>query len=233
MKVRAILVTTILTVTTTIIQSPANASSFAGLNIRVRGNIDGNFSSLPPYSDTINFFGTCLSDVVPNVNFDWGGGGPAYCPSDFFTTYFYGYIKSPVTGTVNFYEVADDGFYLEIGGQSVISDWELQGFDNPNGSGSIALQQNQVYPIRIWHYEYGGGAGVKLFWNTSKNDFSSAVIVPNSALATDSSYWGVTEICGYKGNSLNAKNAIGSAKSASPATSKSNGVGVCQNAASR
>lgn len=39
--------------------------------------------------------------------------------------------------------------------------------------------------------------------------------------------------CAFKGNSGSAKNSVGQSKSSSPASSKSNGAGACQNSASR
>jgi hypothetical protein len=230
MRIRIISILSVLLLIVSNFQFSANAAGQQGLNMVVRGNLQ-DYQITPPYGDTLNFSGVCLTDVVPNIDFSWGEGGPSNCPNDGFTTYFYGFLKAPITGNIYFYDVADDGFYLEINGQTVISNWEDQATYAPNGSGFISLTRDQIYVIKVWHYENWGGAAAQLYWNTTSDNFNTSVIVPSSAFATDPTYWNSS--CTYKGNSGNANNSVGSNKAKGAATTKSNGLGVCQNASNR
>ena len=208
--------------------TPAHASGQQGLTLVVRLN-NQIVSPPPPYDSRTNNSNVCYTGVVSNIDFNWGATGPVGCQQNWFSTYFYGYIKAPITGTVNFYDIADDGFYLEINGKQVISNWTNQGPSNPNSAGSFNMVKDQVYPIKVWHYQWTGSSEVHLLWNTSNNDFNSASIIPTSSFATDPNIWGVT----YMGNSMNANNSVGSSNSSSPATSTSNGAGLYQNAVMR
>ena len=207
----------------------SNAAGQSGLTMYVRSDTTST-------SDTLiqEFYsGICWQGGVSNINFQWGYGGQGSCPIDYFTDFITGYIKAPESGTIYFYDLSDDGFYLKINDTVVINDWEEQGVNSPNGQGSFKMIKDSIYSIKIWHHESEGGAWNQLFWNT-KNDFASSSLVPNSHLATDPTYWvSIIQPCNFKGNSGYAYNSVGSAHSASSALSKSNGAGACQNAVSR
>lgn len=209
------------------------ASGQQGLDLRVRGNIDSN-EIKPPYGDILNFSGTCLSTVVPNIDVDWDPN-PANCPQDRFTAYYYGYIKAPVSGNVYFFDVSDDGFYMTIEDQTVIDNWVVQAFRLPNGSGYFNMKKDRIYRFKAWYFENDVGAGLHLYWNLKTNSFadSGTQIVPAHYFATDPTFWQSGEICEFKGNSSSANNFQGGLKSNSPASTKSNGAGSCQNSAIR
>ena len=211
---------------------PASAVGYQGLNLVVRGNIESNIIK-PPYDDTLNFSGRCLSDIVPNIDVLWDPN-PYNCPADRFTAYYYGYIKAPITGIVNFFVQSDDGFYMTIDGQTIIDDWYVQAFGNPNSSGSFKMKKDQIYTFKAWYFENDVGAGSKLYWNLKTNKFldSQTVIIPTQYFATDPRFW-LNENCSYKGNSANASNSVGSDKASGLASLNSNGSGACQNAATR
>lgn len=205
----------------------ANASGNAGLTMYVRVE----------YTDTPNtlieefYSGDCWHGAISNINFQWGDGGQVLCPSDYFTDYIFGYLKAPSTGTIYFFNLSDDGFYLKLNETLVINDWEEQGVGDPNGQGSFYMTEGSIYSIKIWHHETGGGAWNQLFWSTT-NDFSKSVLIPQANLATDPTYWGSTS-CTFKGNSALAKNTIGQSKSNSLNATNSKGAGACQNASNR
>lgn len=317
MKRKLLAVFTSILLTNFSMLNPATAFSLPGLNMVVRGDIN-LIGTIPPYSNDQIFSGLCLAGgTVDNIDFNWGNGGPCNGIIDYFTTYFYGYLKAPITGKIYFFDQSDDGFYMTLDDEKVISDWELQGVQSPNGSGNIDLVKDHIYSIKVWNYENQGGAAANLFWNTS-NDFSGASIVPKACFSTDGTVWsgtcslfapppiinsitstigstsggtsttifgsnlsgvknvkfggvdatlgantatsisvntpsnsaGIKDVsvtteggtatkvaaftyCDYKGYSSNAMNSVGSNKSSSLALTRSQGLGACQNAASR
>lgn len=128
--------------------------------------------------------GTCGSGIVSNIDIDYGSTSPSGCNADGFTSYYIGYIKAPYTGSVTFRNSSDDGFYLNIQGQNVIS-WSTEGAATTyNSSGSINMVANEIYRIEVWHHEYTGGAVARLYWDWSGQ---ATTIVPSANLATDPS----------------------------------------------
>jgi hypothetical protein len=93
---------------------------------------------------------------VSQINHDWGGDIVAGCQGDFVIIHYYGYITFPTSGDITFQSLADDGFYMEIGGQTVINDWSLKGCYGSTGTHQFEANVSQY--IDIWWYEYGGGA---------------------------------------------------------------------------
>ena len=153
-----------------------------------------HFGSSGVVIDT-NFLSTCWQGIVDQLNFDWGGSGPDGCPNDYYTDFTTGFIKAPKTGVVHFYNSADDGFRLELGESTVINNWVDQGPSSPNSSGSFSMIKDQIYPIRVWHHETGGGSTNRLYWNLDNNDWNTALLVPECVLGTTSTYLAGTTSC--------------------------------------
>ena len=130
--------------------------------------------------------GTCSTAgaTVSNISVNWDSSGPAGCNTDGFTSYYVGYIKAPYTGTVNFRVWSDDGFFLNIQGQNVISYTSDIAATFYNAAGSISMVANEVYRIEAWHHEYQSNSGIQLYWDWSGQ---STVVVPSTSLATDPS----------------------------------------------
>ena len=223
----------ILSILTLFFATLNNYTSYAigqpGLTMYVRAD-----NTNTPNTPITEFYsGVCWQGGIANIDFQWGENGQGSCPVDYFTDFNVGYLKAPATGTIYFFNVSDDGFYMTINDSIVINDWEEQSAQNPNGYGSFKMKAGTVYTIKIWHHETVGDAWNQLFWSTT-NDFATSVLVPNLNLATDSSYWGpTTSYCLFAGNSALAKNSMGQMKSNSAASLKSNGAGLCQNASTR
>jgi hypothetical protein len=114
--------------------------------------------------------GTCASCTVTRIDYDYATNGPAGCNADGFTSYYVGYIKAPITGSVTFKARTDDGFYLHIQGQNVIADSTEHGAavsGSYNSIGSINMVANEIYRFEVWHHEYQSGALVALDWEYS------------------------------------------------------------------
>lgn len=122
----------------------------------------------------------CSTSLVANMNFDAGGDIVAGCQADFVLIHWTGYITLPVDGEVTFQSLADDGFYMDIGGNTVINDWNLKGC---SGSTGVATFQSGVsQKLDVWWYEYGGGACNFLYYTDPVTAFT---LVPDSAFTTE------------------------------------------------
>lgn len=122
---------------------------------------------------------------APNINqwFDSEYDGiVAGCQRDFVMVHYYGWItysgNSEENTSVIFDNISDDGFVLDIDGQRVISNWDLQGCSGRTGN--FEFENNKSYQIDVWFYEWGGGACSNLYW-TDKNGRN---IVPTEAFST-------------------------------------------------
>lgn len=122
----------------------------------------------------------CNTSVVPNMNFDVGGDVVAGCQADFVLIHWTGYITLPIDGQVTFQSMADDGFYMDIGGNVVIDDWVLKGCSGNTGTANF--QSGVSQKIDVWWYEYGGGACNMLYYTDPIAGFS---LVPDTAFTTD------------------------------------------------
>jgi len=108
----------------------------------------------------------CYSAVVPNIDFDWGGGAVAEgCPVDLFMVHFTGWLTVPETGQWEFLNWSDDGWFMTLDGVVTIDDWNFHGcgghWSGPN-EGYSQLIAGQSYALDIWMFEWGGGACAKL-----------------------------------------------------------------------
>jgi hypothetical protein len=116
---------------------------------------------------------------VSNVDHDWGGDIVAGCQSDFVVIHYYGYITLDYSGDVWFQSLADDGFVMSIGDETVIDDWTLKGCSGSSGVHSFEAGVSQKFDA--WWYEYGGGACNILYANVGFN----WGVVPESAFSRD------------------------------------------------
>lgn len=117
--------------------------------------------------------------------------------------------------------------------------WKLYG---SNDGTNWALIRDNTYPeflvptTNVTDYEYDSFLDytgyhsylkfeiVSLLGDTNTTQFSELKIMGN---------FNLVPTCAFKGNSSTARNSIGQSKSNSPAPTRSNGAGACQNASSR
>ncbi len=101
------------------------------------------------------------------IYFDWGGGSPipGIINTDNFSVKWQGSIEVPFTDTYTFSAVSDDGVRLYVNNQNIIDAWIPQ--PPTEWSGSIYLQSGRTYPITLMYFEDGGGAVIRLYWQSS------------------------------------------------------------------
>lgn len=150
-------------------KSNSGANPLPGLQWKIYGP---TYSSYPSMTDWA--YPICDALVVPSIYFNWGPGSPlpSTCGlTTYFVDHFTGYFTMPgVVGAsaipVTFYSETDDGFNLNIGGTTVINDWNLHGSTSPyNSSGVISLLPGHSYSFSAWHYQGPGYSDAGLFWN--------------------------------------------------------------------
>ncbi|MBL8792665.1 MAG: Ig-like domain-containing protein [Planctomycetia bacterium] len=130
------------------------------------------------YFDNKDFTGASVSRIDSTVNFNWGSGSPAAgIGADTFSARWTGKIKPRYSQTYTFYTTSDDGVRLWINGQLLIDQWNDH--SPTTHSGTITLQANQLYDIRLEYYENGGGAVMKLEWQSASQ---AREVVPLSQL---------------------------------------------------
>ena len=125
-----------------------------GLTMRVYNNIQSR-GNPPSRSDSL--YSLCKTTVVSEINVNWGGSGVSGCNSDYFMIHYTGYITYPTNKSVYFYAQADDGFFMNINGQTLINDWSLKGCSG-NTVGVFTFEAGKSYAIDAWMYEWNGGA---------------------------------------------------------------------------
>lgn len=89
-----------------------------------------------------------------------------------------GFVQAPITGTVTFSALVDDGTRLSVNNTVLLTSW----VDQPptTYSGTIPLVQGQWYPIEFLFYERGGGARARLSWSyTGQTD----IVIPTASLS--------------------------------------------------
>jgi hypothetical protein len=155
------------------IGQPAKADNVDGLTQDVYTFAEGTLPDRTEYT-------LCNTGIVANINFDVGGDIIANCQNDFVLIHWYGYITLPIDGELTFQSIADDGFYLDIGGSPVIDNWTLKGCSG--GTGAHVFESGISQKVDIWWYEYGGGACNYLYYTDPVTAFT---LIPDSAWSTE------------------------------------------------
>ncbi len=124
-----------------------------------------------------SFGNLCARTWVENIDQDFS---PQFrdCPSDDFLVHYSGFIRPRRTGQYIFYVYSDDGFYLKLGKNIVISDWLAHGPDEWNAiSDPIRLLGRRTLSLDAWYFENGGEEVVALFYSLNGGDIQ---LVPSS-----------------------------------------------------
>ncbi len=113
------------------------------------------------------------------VNFNWGNGSPdPTISTDTFVVRWTGAVQPQFSQTYTFSTTTDDGVRLWVNNQLIIDHWVNQG--PTTWTGTIALQAQQRYNIRMEYFENGGGAQAMLAW--SSPSVGPATIIPQAQL---------------------------------------------------
>lgn len=127
----------------------------------------------------------CWTGIVPNIDFDWGGGAPADgCPDNFFMVHFTGWITVPESGAWEWLNWSDDGWRMTIGDFVALDDWNFHGCGGHWSGGNEGFTQMEAgvsQPISVWMFEWGGGACARL-WYGSPSGYG---VVPTEWLTTE------------------------------------------------
>lgn len=127
----------------------------------------------------------CFVGIVPNIDFDWGGGAPVDgCPADFFMVHFTGWIIVPESGAWEWLNWSDDGWRMTIGDFVALDDWNFHGCGghwSGGNEGFTQLEAGVSQPISVWMFEWGGGACARL-WYGSPSGYG---VVPTEWLTTE------------------------------------------------
>jgi hypothetical protein len=156
----------------------AEADTSAGLSVEVYTYDPSSLPERQPYTlckDTVETAWTSVSQMFD----DWGDGIVAGCQGDFVLIHYSGYITWPTSEQVTFQSIADDGFWLSVGGQTIIDDWYPKGCSG--NAGGYSFEAGVSVPIDAWWYEYGGGACNLLF----ASDSTGTNPVPASAFSRE------------------------------------------------
>lgn len=130
------------------------------------------------YFDNSDFTTLAFTRVDATVNFDWGSGSPdPSMGADTFSIRWTGEVQPRYSETYTFYTTSDDGVRLWVNDVLLIDNWT----DHPptENSGTIALNAEQRYSVRLDYYENGGGAVAQLRWSSASQPKE---IIPQSRL---------------------------------------------------
>lgn len=142
--------------------------------------IGGNGLNATYYNDR-EFQNPVLTRMDAAINFDWGSRSPhAAVNSNEFSVRWSGYVSPEYSEEYTFRTTSDDGVRLWVNDQLVIDRWADQAARSHTGT--ISLEADQFYSIRMEYYENQGLAEAGLSWSSASQDLE---IVPQNHLYTD------------------------------------------------
>ena len=185
----------LLTAISVVTAPPASAittGTGSGLFALIKNGV-GDYATIPT---DMKFSDRCGSTILATVDFDWTSAMPtgatdcgtqsgAYRTN--YSAMITGYLLAPATGSFTFKSRSDDGFVVNLNGQTVISSWPSQGavaLPNYNATSSaISLVEGNIYPIRIFFSQGTVSGEAHLYWNYGSGD----QIIPQTNLGLTAS----------------------------------------------
>lgn len=119
---------------------------------------------------------TKATRVDPTINFVWGGSPGFDLPNDDFKIVWKGFIEPRFSEEYTFHTFGDDGFRLKIDGTQLVDHWTAY---SGQREATMKLEAWKKYPITIEMMDLGGGAGVKLEWESASQ---AREVVPSAQL---------------------------------------------------
>jgi hypothetical protein len=143
-------------------------------------NTDGSNSS----PNGIDLSNPLATGTFIGVNNSWGSNAihiGSTNRSEYTAIRIWGYIYHPgtsgQTSTIYFAGRMDDGFFLNIDGDNVITDWQQQGAGYWNGTGSWTGVGGQWYEVEMWWYEWSGAAVLDLHYSLTCSNYSTTCML--------------------------------------------------------
>ncbi|BDU50639.1 LamG-like jellyroll fold domain-containing protein [Haliovirga abyssi] len=130
------------------------------ISVIVFGGIKGEY-----YNSIDLSGGVALERIDNEINFNWGSGSPSTINNDDFSVRWEGVLLTKnISGDYQFITTSDDGVKLWIKDSStpLISNWTLHG--TTDNTGTITLEANKEYYIKMEYYEHTGAAVAQLSW---------------------------------------------------------------------
>ncbi len=159
------------------VSSAVNSVSF--VNTAAPGNGTGLQGQY--YANTFptnSFTGSPLVRTDAVVNFNWGATAPiaGVAPTNY-TVAWTGCVQAQFSEPYTFYLTNNDGVRLYVNGQLLINSWT----DQAAGShaGTINLLGQQLYNIRLEHYQHTNSATVALGWGSPSTPLA---VIPSAQL---------------------------------------------------
>ncbi|NJK44205.1 MAG: hypothetical protein HC933_07865 [Pleurocapsa sp. SU_196_0] len=169
------------------------------------------------YFDNMDFTGTLKTRYDATVNRNWGTNAPITgIQSTTYSVRWTGQVMPAFSETYTFRVTSSDGARLMVNGQVLVNDWK-DGASRVR-SGTVALQSNVKYDIRLEYYRNATNPGsVKLEWQSPSR---TRQVIPQASLFTTGS--------NLKAN-LDILNASSYLTSRSIQLSEANSVGILNN----
>ncbi len=117
------------------------------------------------------------------VDFSWNNAAPDILPrGDDFSIRWKGYLIPTRTGSYVFRTYSDDGIRLWVNGVKILDAWNDHAprYDN---SSAVSLNAGEAVPIVLEHYERGGKAYARLYWDEPDGTSGNYALIPPSALS--------------------------------------------------
>jgi hypothetical protein len=130
------------------------------------------YNASPPLPPDRPIVGTTTVDQI-DQNFDQQ---PLFNMYEDFVVRYDGWIQAPCTCPVQLMVQADDGTKLYLDDVLVTDDWRDKG-GGGTVSSPVQFQEGIPKQIRVWFYENGGGAWVRMYWMVQ----NAWEVVPGSA----------------------------------------------------
>jgi glucose/arabinose dehydrogenase len=162
-----------------IIRDAGGQAVISTTTVTVSSIADGNGDGLAAtYFNNINFTGTTVTRIDPTIDFTWGAGSPdpAIAP-DTFSARWTGFVQPRFSGQYTFITTSDDGVRLTVNNQLIINQFIDQA--PTEHTGTITLTAGVAYPILLEYYENGGGAMIRLEWQSAQQPRQ---VIPQSQL---------------------------------------------------
>ncbi len=122
-------------------------------------------------SNAVNFGSKILQRVDDEINFNWEFGSPANSvPNQLFAVRWTGQVQPLYSQTYTFSTNTDDGVRLWVNGKLLVDKWQKQG--PTEWSGTITLQKDKKYDIKMEYFERFWTASAQLFWSSSSQQKS-------------------------------------------------------------